>query len=80
LEKKGFVSGKGKEKMRKKFWGSKKEVLMITKSCILVQKAGLLTSGRYPQFPKNLAGQKVSLKVSSTKRGEHEQLRAADFR
>jgi hypothetical protein len=32
LEKIGFVSGKGKEKMRKKFWGSKKEVLMITNS------------------------------------------------
>jgi len=42
LEKIGFVSGKGKEKMRKKFWGSKKEVVIITNSnhAYLVKKLG----------------------------------------
>jgi hypothetical protein len=40
---------------------------------------GLTSTGRHPRFPKNLAGQKVSFKVSPTKSDDYPTLNGLDF-
>jgi len=49
------------------------------KSCMPWQNAELLSTGRHPQFPKNLAGQKLSLKLPPTNINSKIVLRGSDY-